>query len=95
MGVFNSINSDINALSIINFKCYPNPTTGILIIEIPENLTITRIKLIDISGKVIYENEYNTNVKIELNLASYKKGQYLLQIEDKNGNLCTEKVIRQ
>ena len=79
---------------IPDFKCYPNPTHEKITIEMPENHTISAIKLIDVSGKVIYENNGNKKAILELNLSNYKKGNYVLQIEGKNGTIVTKKIIK-
>lgn len=78
----------------LEIKCYPNPVNDKLTIEIPGNSTISKVKLIDMSGKVIYENKQSIGSTIEINFSSYKRGNYLLNIEDKKGVIFTDKIIK-
>ncbi len=77
-----------------DFKCYPNPTHDKLRIEMPENHTMSSVKLTDMSGRVIYENNGNKKAMLELDLTNYKNGNYVLQIEDENGTMFSKKIIK-
>jgi hypothetical protein len=72
---------------------FPNPTNNILYIKMTASNTATA-KLININGQVVYtENVANkTNSSIDMN--SFAKGIYTLQIISENG-VETKKVIKQ
>jgi len=61
-------------------RLYPNPTQGALTIK-PQNVTITKIEILDISGKVFYtENtEIQSNVEKQISLHNISKGTYVLK----------------
>jgi hypothetical protein len=67
---------EINSL----FKIYPNPTKGQLQIEITDQTKKDfRIRIMDINGKLVYENEcFNNPCDLSLELPS---GMYLLTID--------------
>ena len=65
------------------FEIYPNPATSVLNINNIENRNITRLTIIDISGKTVL-NKSNI-VSKSLNIESLEKGVYFLKIETKDG----------
>lgn len=75
-----------------NFKFYPNPVENTITIENPD-LTIDKINLIDVNGKTVFTKSLNTN-PIKLNLKSYPKGIYFLQLLSGEKIIQTEKIIK-
>lgn len=55
---------------------YPNPVGNVLQMQIPANLLITWIKIVDISGKVILEQYQNSTT---VNLENFAQGIYILE----------------
>jgi len=70
-------------------KCFPNPSTGILNIDMPGYSDYT-LKVLNITGKVMLDEKYNSE-KILLNLDLLNPGMYILIVESK-GQLYKEKV---
>jgi hypothetical protein len=70
------------------FTVYPNPTNSIINIS-KLNTNIKNVKLIDITGKVIYKN----NNAQPINVRNYSKGLYFLKIESQEGTVANKKVI--
>ncbi len=70
---------------------YPNPVNNIIYVNLGNaELKNANIKIYDIFGKVIFQQDFNTySQKVELNLTSLKSGMYFVHIN--NG---TEKEIR-
>jgi hypothetical protein len=74
-----------NTLGLMDFKndkvsvtkVYPNPTRGIVYIE-TLNSSIPDIKVYDLLGKKLFQNQGNV-----VDLSAYAKGAYLLQIDGK------------
>ena len=76
------------------FSISPNPTNGIIAIELStyENVTI---ELNDISGRTCFYNQYinsNSIFNQEINLTGFEKGVYLLNITS-SGKTQTKKLI--
>jgi hypothetical protein len=72
------------------FKCYPNPSSGILTLEYNGSDEIVAIQLKDISGKQIREFSAFTS----LDLHDIEQGMYFLNIQLKNSSQVI-KIIRQ
>ena len=72
-----------------NMSIYPNPTDGILNIEVE---SMTRITIFNTMGQVVYDNEVVSDKEI-IDMTQYNEGMYLLRITTENG-MMTEKVVR-
>ena len=68
-----------------NIKTYPNPTTGIVMVEA---ININRIEVIDINGKNIFTSQ-NTN---KIDLSNQPKGIYFIRITSEK-TVVVEKVV--
>ncbi|MDR9399725.1 MAG: T9SS type A sorting domain-containing protein [Salibacter sp.] len=68
---------------------YPNPSNGLYNIE--SNKMISEIKVYDLRGSLIKQNQLSSN-RGQLRLKN--SGVYLMQIEDIDGNITTKKVVR-
>ena len=66
-----------------NITVYPNPTDGILIVNLGETVSEFAISITDVSGKLLKQSTYKNTQKFELNL-DVKPGFYLLTIQSKN-----------
>lgn len=71
---------------------YPNPIKDKLTID-NLDLKITHIKITDVTGKLIIEQNIYSN-KIDLNFSKYPKGIYFLIAESKGKIIKTEKIIK-
>lgn len=75
---------------------YPNPATTFLNIEKNnKNIEINKIKIYDITGKLIFEKQNIDTSKntIKLDLSSYKKGLYITVIETNKGRIQKKTTI--
>jgi hypothetical protein len=80
-----------------HFSVFPNPVSNIAIINFGENFqNSANIKVTDLSGRVIIDNEKpaGDNQFYELNLSDFAGGIYFVQIES-DGSTQTLKIIRQ
>ena len=77
-----------------NFSVYPNPVSGMLTIQIPEeeedNITVD---LLDAQGKMVKINKAVNGQTINMTLKGLPDGMYLLKLGTKNGTL-TKKIIK-
>lgn len=84
-----------NELSAENdIRIFPNPGTGIFNLTLP-GISKGYIEILDMSGKRVYESSlpgHSTTFRIDL--SSYQKGMYLLNLKHANGS-WSEKIILQ
>lgn len=77
----------------LNPTIYPNPVHQYanILFEKPQDV---QVHLLDITGKVLFENEYTNVEKIPLNTNNLKRGLYFVKIVSKRG-FKTIKFIKQ
>jgi len=75
--------------SISGLNIYPNPSNGILNIELDENGEFS-VEVTDIVGKIVSNNNINSNTT--LNLSELDKGVYFVTVSN-NETMKTTKVI--
>ncbi len=84
-----SFTTGIKNTVLENVRIYPNPATSSLQISIPvlgsNKLTV---KIYDLIGNLVINQDYNAVSDIKLNIASLTAGLYVVQIQ--NGNLTTQ-----
>lgn len=78
-----------------NVKLYPNPSNGILNIELA-NVTdnVTEVSLYNALGSVVFQKTFNNEPKLSIDTEAYNKGSYILQISS-NNQVYTSRVIIQ
>jgi hypothetical protein len=77
--------------SFINndLKVYPNPTNGILNLEILSSMRAESIEVLDLTGKLVLSVPFQN----QLHLGHLPKGIYFLKVQNTNGEQLTRKVI--
>ncbi len=75
----------------ISWKYYPNPTQGILTIEVEDN--IGEIFLSDITGKTLDRVEVQKGESFQIDLSPYTNGIYFLRYEYESDKWLNGKVI--
>lgn len=87
-----SINEKDNQLTI---RAYPNPTSGILTLGLPdeENTHRLMIKVSTITGKIMFSKRY-TQSKFSVDLSNCPDGIYLIEIQSESGKLNHLKIIK-
>lgn len=87
-----------NIISIQKLNLFPNPTTGMFTVEMELNKPVEmKLRVLNIIGKVVYEetlNDHVINYKRTIDLSSYSKGEYILQLISNEG-LMSRKIIMQ
>ncbi len=73
------------------FEIVPNPSNGIFTVK-SDRLINGKILVMDLSGKVILEDEINETSSKSLNLQEYRKGIYLIKVIEENTGY-TRKII--
>lgn len=84
--------TSLNDPHFISLKIYPNPTSGILFMEIPqsENFTDMSVFIYDIHGKMLYNSRVNS---MSVDLSSLPNGIYFLRLVSKTNLSQTHKII--
>nr|HPH83772.1 T9SS type A sorting domain-containing protein [Flavobacteriales bacterium] len=75
-------------------KIYPNPSTGYFQLKFNSEIKSGIISVIDISGKLILEKQFNHSSTLNVDLTSLSKGIYFLKINTDNG-IQIHKIIIQ
>ena len=81
--------TSVNELSDEGFKIYPNPARDF--INIQTDQTGIDVKIINITGKVVFHQNLESNLE-RIDVSGFSPGVYLLTIET-NGFLNTKKII--
>ena len=76
----------IEDIPILECKIYPNPTAGILMVEVPSMYEEVHATLRDTNGKPVHQ-ESNLTGMAPLNLRHLSSGNYILELESKDGTL--------
>jgi|GEM_PF-3318905 len=64
-----------------NLKIYPNPVRDYLSIDVGDsNVSNVEISIIDLSGKIVYNKNYNNTVNT-IDVSSYNSGLYFVEIK--------------
>jgi len=69
---------------------YPNPTRNIVNVV---SKNIQQINIIDFTGRILIQQNFNNANNVKLNIANLSKGIYLLKVVDIKGNVQTKKLI--
>jgi hypothetical protein len=73
---------------------YPNPTSGLVNINLSMTLSNANIQLIDLQGKILFANPEFNGQNLMLDLNNFSNGMYLLQIEQ-NSQISKFKLIKE
>lgn len=79
----------VGNLNFENFKLHPNPVSDILYLSLP-NGTLDHVKIIDGTGKMVFEQKNDLE---QLNLENLATGLYLIQINTSVGSI-SKKIIK-
>jgi hypothetical protein len=71
---------------------YPNPADDVLNIELPEQLKIKQMQLINSLGQIVWSQKPESNL-MTIDVAALPKGIYLLAVETENGILKKKIVV--
>lgn len=83
----------INEFNVTNVKIFPVPFIDSLNIVLNDTYQ-GQVKIIDLTGKILYQNSFN-GFEININnLGHLSKGVYVLQIENNYGQSINHKIIK-
>lgn len=77
-----------------NFSIYPNPNKGAFTIQFAEMISKFSVKVIDQSGRIVFENDYadGSNLMQTINLDKAATGIYFVTVKS-NDAVATKKII--
>lgn len=93
--------SAINTLPTLNiidldaskFNLYPNPATNIVNITNSENISVKRVEIYDVAGKLIDTQHFTNEAEIQLNIETLTNGTYMLHLQTEEGTVV-KKLIK-
>lgn len=62
-------------------KVYPNPTTKMISVELPQKESELMVKIVDTNGRIIRREAFENSMKFDLNLEQLPIGIYFLEME--------------
>lgn len=84
----------ITAIKKENIYFYPNPSNGLVTVDIKEFLKgDVKISVYDVLGNKINENQFQANTKFEMDLSGQAEGLYIIKVEDKEGTIFFKKIF--
>lgn len=90
----NSENSNLTTVKENAFSVFPNPTTGIVILNV-KNSTLNYVEICDISGKILLNVKVeNKNSEADIDLSTFDNGLYFINIHTSEGTFVS-KVLKQ
>jgi hypothetical protein len=84
--------SSVEAESAAGFKLYPNPSNGSFNLEVLSNVTINKVQIIGMDGKLVKEYGASMN-PIEINTIDWAKGLYMVMVETSMGLVCRQLIV--
>jgi hypothetical protein len=71
---------------------FPNPSQGEIYINLNQIIEEIRLKIVDISGKIVYQTNFKNSEKFKIN-PNLEKGAYELELFDGTGNYLRQKIV--
>ena len=81
--------SDFNTKSL-KFSLYPNPTNDLLNVTVESDLK--SVEIYSLQGQKVLNTNTNTNT---FSIANLSNGLYMVRVEDENGAVATQKLMKQ
>ncbi|MCB0374975.1 MAG: T9SS type A sorting domain-containing protein, partial [Sinomicrobium sp.] len=76
---------------VAGLQLYPNPATSFATITLPHSSSVA-VKINDVQGRLIYQNQYDSAAAIVLDTRSLTKGLYFVSVAAE-GEKTTLKMI--
>lgn len=86
--------NDLDDTLSASIKLYPNPANDVINLSASNNLSLTKLEVIDINGRLIMSVPIENITKKEINISELSKGLYLINIYSIDG-MVTKKIIKE
>lgn len=88
------MSTGINQMNSDKINVYPNPTKNVLNLTFNESTKVQHVTLMDLQGKIVYTNNNVQENTLQISLADFSEGLYMLNVQTNNG-VNIHKVIKQ
>jgi V8-like Glu-specific endopeptidase len=78
-------------ISNVRIKCYPNPVTNVLFVELGKNAN--KIELFTTMGTKLYESTINSNLE-KINTINYSDGVYMIKVYYEDASIGFHKFVK-
>ena len=85
------VNPDIG--EELNIKVYPNPAKHSVIIQSTEVLKGGYVKVTNVEGRTIYEQQIHGSLIHRINCIAWNPGIYIIKVRDNSDNLSINKLV--
>lgn len=82
----------INEYDFVEVDIYPNPFNNQFTIQTEQELS--QIIITDVYGRMVYNDSFLNSGAVQVDASSWSNGIYFITIENMNGQLVTEKLIK-
>jgi hypothetical protein len=89
---FTTITTSLVDLKVMGINIYPNPTSGVINISSDKNINNTDIKVVDLSGKIVFSKTYKNLMKETIDLSHLSKNVYILKLKTED-KLINSKIV--
>jgi hypothetical protein len=72
---------------------FPNPSNGIITISSSTENELMKVKILDVTGKVVYSKEVKNNASNRIDVSSLKASIYFIEIQNSNNKTVRKKLI--
>jgi len=92
-----SVNFDypagINDMKELGFNIYPNPSNGLINVEISNDFNVGSVKIIDLTGRVVYNEQLTQNMN-RIDISKHSSGMYILNIQIDNKIYNSQIIVK-
>ena len=75
------------------FNLYPNPTTGLIIVNL-NNSTTGDYKIYDLTGKLIIESKFTKQTDLQIDLSNLQNDPYILTVNTENDIFIKKLILK-
>jgi hypothetical protein len=83
---------DIATYDMSQVKIYPNPTSGVIVLDWGNNTVNVGIDVYSVTGQGLMHDQLTNGTRKQLNLSHFANGNYFIVIRDENGNIGTMRI---
>ncbi len=93
---FRSEDADTKAELAEKISIFPNPTSDYVNLAIDQTLNNppTLVSILDVSGKLVYQQDLTGQSNLAIDLSDAPEGLYIVQLSNQHGMVATERVVK-
>jgi oligosaccharide reducing-end xylanase len=90
---YNPLSTGVQSSNTIKAVVYPNPTSGEVIVETQEDLSKSRVRMIDVWGNELEVSYTMTGQGLKIDMSGLSSGSYVLVVSNVNSILRTKMTL--